>query len=223
VLFLDELPLFRREALDGLRGPLERGQVTLHGAGRSRRFSARFVLIGAMNACPCGGQSCRCSLEEVFRYLSPLSGALLDRMDLVIEVPPVSLRECRSARAGECSATVAERIVRTREIQRERCGRLNAHLGPAAVRAHCPLDSPGRLLLDRGFERLGFSAREATSLLRVARTIADLAGRDSIRAADLAEVMQYKADGRDALRPSLLGRPVPSRAFGTVYREAGEP
>jgi magnesium chelatase family protein len=174
-----------------------------------------------MNACPCGGHPCRCSPEEIARYLGPLSGALLDRIDLVVEVPPVRLKDIRGG-AGEGSCTVAERIARARVIQRERCGRLNGQLGVAVVRVHCRLDSPGRLLLDRGFERLGLSAREAASLVKVARTIADLAGRDAIRAADLAEAMQYRAAGRDAIRPSLLGRPVPPSAFGRGRREAGE-
>jgi magnesium chelatase family protein len=221
VLFLDELALFRREALDGLRGPLDRGQVTLHGAGRSRKFPARFILIAAMNACPCGGQPCRCSPQEAARYLYPLSGALLDRIDLIVEVPPVRLQDIRGG-TGDGSWTVAERISQAREIQHERCGRLNAHLGTAAVRVHCRLDSPGRLLLDRGFERLGLSAREATSLLKVARTIADLAGRDAIRAADLAEAMQYRSEARDSIRPPSRGRPLSSNAFGAVRREAGE-
>jgi magnesium chelatase family protein len=111
VLLLDELPFFRREALDSLRGPLDRGQVTLHGLGRTRRFSARFILIATMNACPCGRrhdhrEPCRCSPEEIRRYLYPLSGALLDRFDLIVEVPSVSLKELRSS-AGESSETVA--------------------------------------------------------------------------------------------------------------------
>jgi magnesium chelatase family protein len=221
VLFLDELPLFRREALDGLRDPLDRGQVTLHGAGRSRRFPARFVLIAAMNACPCGELPCRCSPQEVARYLGPLSGALLDRLDLVIEVPPVSLKECRSARAGECSATVASRIARARELQQARCGRLNGHLGTAAVRYHCPLDSQERLLMDRGFERLGLSVREATSILKLTRTIADLAGSDLIRAADLAQAVQYKFEARDLLHPR---RPVEAlQVFRCDQLEAREP
>jgi magnesium chelatase family protein len=133
----------------------------------------------------------------------------------------VRLKDVRGG-AGEGSCTVASRIARAREVQRERGGRLNAHLGTTAVRIHCPLDSSGRLLMDRAIEKLGLSLREVASLLKVARTIADLAGRDSIRAADLAEAVQYKSEATDSLRPSLPGRPVPSRAFGGDLREAGE-
>ena len=203
VLFLDELPLFRRDALDGLRIPLDRGQVSLQGLGRRRSFPARFILIGAMNPCPCGwrgnGDSCSCSPRDISRYLHPLSGAVLDRMDLIVAVPAVSLKELRSG-AGECSETVAQRIARARSVQHERCGRLNAALPTAAVRFHCRLDDQGRALLDRAIEKLGFSARGVTSLLKVARSVADLESRDSIRAAHLAEAIQFKVQA-SAVRP----------------------
>jgi magnesium chelatase family protein len=196
VLFLDELPLFWRDALDGLRGPLERGRVTLQGLGRSRSYPARFLLLAAMNPCPCGWRDddrepCRCSPREVARYLRPLSGAVLDRIDLLIPVPRVSLKELRS-NAGESSETVARRVAAARAIQHERCGRLNASLDMAAVSLHCRLDAAGRTLCDRAVERLGFSARTLDSVLKVARTIADLGGSDSIRAAHLAEAIQYR-------------------------------
>ncbi len=197
VLFLDELPLFRRDALDGLRGPLERGEVTLQGLGRSRSYPAQFILIGAMNPCPCGWRDddrepCRCSPREVARYLRLLSGAVLDRIDLLIPVPRVSLKELRSG-AGESSETVARRVTAARAIQRERCGRLNASLDMAAVRLYCRLDVPGRSLCDRAVERLGFSTRALNHVLKVARTIADLGGSDAIRPCHLAEAIQYKA------------------------------
>jgi magnesium chelatase family protein len=196
VLFLDELPLFRREALDGLRGPMDRGQVSLQGLGRTRSFPSRFILIGTMNPCPCGWRgdargACTCSAQEVLRYLRPISGALLDRMDLIVLVPHLSLKELRSS-AGESSETVAERIVSAWRLQHERCSRLNAALSTTAVRFHCCLDAAGRALLDRAIEKLGFTARAVTSVLRVARTIADLQWSDSIRPAHLAEAIQYK-------------------------------
>lgn len=195
VLFLDELPLFRRDVLDGLRGPLERGRVTLHGLGRSRSYPARFALLAAMNPCPCGWKGddrepCRCSPREVTRYLRPLSGAVLDRIDLLIPVPRVSLKELRSG-AGESSETAARRVAAARSFQHERCGRLNASLDMAAVRLHCRLDVAGRSLCDRAVERLGFSARGLHHVLKVARTVADLAGSDAIRPAHLAEGIQY--------------------------------
>lgn len=195
VLFLDELPLFRRDVLDGLRGPLERGRVTLQGLGRSRSYPARFALLAAMNPCPCGfrdddREPCRCSKREVARYLRPLSGAVLDRIGLFIPVPRVSLKELRSG-AGESSEMVARRVTAARAIQHERCGRLNGCLDMSAVRVYCRLDAAGSSLCDRAVERLGLSARALHHVLKVARTIADLAGSDAIRAAHLAEAIQY--------------------------------
>jgi magnesium chelatase family protein len=197
VLFLDELPLFREAILNGLRGPLERGKVPVPGSTQSRSYPARFILLAAMNPCPCGWRGddrepCRCSPREVARYLRPLSGAVLDRIDLCIPVPCVSLKELRSS-AGECSESVARRVAAARAIQHERCGRLNAALDTLAVRIHCRLDAAGHTLCDRAVERLGFSARVLHHVLKVARTVADLAGSDSIRACHLAEAVQYKA------------------------------
>ncbi len=194
-LFLDELPLFRRKVLDGLRGPLERGTVTVPLLRRSRTLPARFLLIAAMNACPCGWrheEPCRCSPRAVARYLSPISGAMLDRLDLVVPVPHVSLKELRSS-AGECSETVARRVAAARRIQQERCGRLNASLASAASQHYCRLDPAGSVLRDQAVEKLGLSVRAVTGALKVARTVADLAGSDAIRAAHLAEAIQYKA------------------------------
>jgi magnesium chelatase family protein len=203
VLFLDELSSFRRNALDSLRGPLDSGQVTLHGLGRIRRFPARFALIATMNACPCGGRldcgdSCRCSAEEIRRFFSPVSAALLDRIDLIVLVPSVSLKDLRCG-AGESSEIVARRVALARAAQQERCGRLNSALATAGVTFHCQLDNAGRALLDRAFERLALTARAVTSILKVSRTVADLAGSDSIRPAHLAEAIHCKAEMREVL------------------------
>ncbi|HEX9942991.1 MAG TPA: ATP-binding protein [Thermoanaerobaculia bacterium] len=196
-LFLDELPLFRRDALDGLRGPLEHGWVTLQGLGRSRSYPAQFALVGALNPCPCGWhgddrEPCWCSPQEVARYLRPLAGAVVDRVDLIVLVPRVSLKELRSS-AGESSETVARRVAMARKVQMERRGRLNAALDIAAVHRYCRLDPAGRSLCDRAVERLGFTARSLDHVLKVARTIADLGGSDAIRPCHLAEAIQYKA------------------------------
>jgi magnesium chelatase family protein len=180
-----------------LRGPLEGGTVRLPVPGRSRSLRARFQLIGAMNPCPCGfrgdeREPCRCSPKAVDRYLRPLSAAVLDRIDLMVTVPRVSLQELRSG-AGEGSEMVARRVAAAREVQRERCGRLNAALDTAGVRVHCGLDANGRRLFELAVEKLGFTARSLNGLLKLARTIADLQGSDSVRAWHLAEAIQYRA------------------------------
>ena len=183
----------------------------MQGLGRTRSFPSRFILIGAMNPCPCGWRGdarggCTCSAQEVARYLRPISGALLDRMDLIVLVPHLSLKELRSG-AGESSETVARRIAVAQAFQHERCGRLNAALDTSAVRCQYRLDPAGRTLMDRAIEKLGFTARAVTSVLKVARTIADLQGSDSIRAAQLAEAMQYKAENRWFVVEALTRRP----------------
>jgi magnesium chelatase family protein len=196
VLFLDDMPLFPRTALDGLRGPLESGRVTLPGLRRSRTFPARFILIGALHACPCGWRGdgreiCRCSPREITRYLHPLVGGLLDRIDLAVRVPHLKLAEVSSG-PGEGSGTVARRVAAARAIQHERSGGLNSALDAAAVHRHCHLDAAGLSIFKRAAETLGFSARGSTSLLKVARTLADLAGSESVRASHLAESVQYR-------------------------------
>ena len=201
VLFLDELPEFRREALEALRQPLEEGEVTVVRARSHLRFPARFALLAAMNPCPCGHLGdprylCRCPAPLVERYRGRVSGPLLDRIDLHVEVPAVSLRELRTG-AGEASAAVAARVAAARGLQQERFGPVptpvNAALGPGDLRRHCALDAAGRALLDAAFQRLGLSVRALDRILKVARTIADLAGSDAIRSAHLAEAIQYRS------------------------------
>jgi magnesium chelatase family protein len=202
VLFLDELAEFRRDALESLRQPLEDGVVTVARARATHQFPARFMLLAAMNPCPCGhlGDSrhaCRCPLPLVERYRGRVSGPLLDRIDLHVEVPPVRLRDLREE-AAESSSAVATRIERVRERQRRRfppgdATPVNAALEGSALRAHCGLDDAGRVLLDAAFERLALSARALTRVLRVARTIADLADLDRIEASHVAEAIQYRS------------------------------
>ncbi|MDP9120870.1 MAG: YifB family Mg chelatase-like AAA ATPase, partial [Acidobacteriota bacterium] len=203
VLFLDELPEFRRDTLEALRQPLEEGKVHVVRA-RSLSLPAppRLALLAAMNPCPCGHlgdprHDCRCPAPAIERYRARISGPLLDRIDLHVEVPAVSLHELRS-NAGESTATVAARIGLARARQLERFGPqvatpINAAMTSSLLRQHCPLDAPGRRLLDAAFEKLGLSARALDRLLKVARTLADLEGADQIRSHHLAEAIHYRA------------------------------
>ena len=202
VLFLDELPEFRRDTLEALRQPIEEGTVSVVRVRAHLQFPARFALLAAMNPCPCGHlgdprHECRCPPPLVERYRARVSGPLLDRIDLHVEVPAVSLRELRGG-PGEPTAVVAERVRSARALQRERFGPaaptpVNAAMGPEQLRHWCAVDPQGRTLLDTAFERLGLSARALDRILKVARTIADLAGQDSIRACHLAEAIQYRS------------------------------
>jgi magnesium chelatase family protein len=212
VLFLDELPEFHRDALEALRQPLEDGSVSIVRARARWIYPARFSLIAAMNPCPCGHlgdprHDCRCPLPLVERYRSRVSGPLLDRIDMHVEVPAVSLADLRSRGGCETSAAVASRVQEARERQRRRgfpgsaCG-LNALLQGRALAEHCAIDAAGQALLDAAFERLGLSARAMTRVLRLARTIADLAASDSVRSVHLAEAIQYRALDRRLGSPS---------------------
>jgi magnesium chelatase family protein len=202
VLFLDELPEFRRDTLEALRQPLEEGHVTVVRVRANLRFPARFALLASMNPCPCGhlGDSrhqCLCLPPLIERYRGRVSGPLLDRIDLHVEVPAVSLRELRSGPAERTEA-VAARVAAARLIQQERFGAaastpVNAAMGPEDLRRWCQVDDTGRNLLDRAFEKLGLSARALDRILKVARTIADLNGQEAIRSSHLAEAIQYRS------------------------------
>ena len=198
VLFLDELPEFRRHVLDALRQPAEDGEVSLARAGRSIAYPARFMLAAAMNPCPCGWRgeprrTCRCTLQDLARYRRRLSGPLLDRLDLHVPVPAVPPAALAEAGAGEPSSTVRARVERARRLQCERAGVPNARLRGALLRRHASPDPGGRALLAAAVERLGFSARAHERILRVARTIADLEGTEAVLARHLAEAIQYRA------------------------------
>ena len=200
VLFLDELPEFRRHVLEALRQPTEDGEVTLARAGRSVTYPARFTLVAAMNPCPCGHQGdslrrCRCTAPELLRYRRRVSGPLLDRIDLQVDVPAVPIAALASAGAGATSAEVRRRVatVRRLALQRAPAARLNARLRGAAFRRLCAPDAAGRALLHEAMARLGLSARAHDKVLRVARTIADLAGQEGVREEHVAEAIQYRA------------------------------
>ncbi len=198
VLFLDELPEFDRGVLEVLREPLESGCVTISRAARQAEFPARFQLIGALNPCPCGylGDEhgrCRCTAEQVQRYRSRLSGPLIDRLDLHVEVPRVPAQVLAVASgATETSATVAARVVRAREHQIARQGTLNARLDNKAVERFCATTRESIALLNRAAETLGLSARAVHRILKVARTIADLAQTDAIDVRQVGEALSLR-------------------------------
>jgi magnesium chelatase family protein len=199
VLFLDELPEFGPHVLDTLRQPLEDGTVTIARAGGSARLPAEVQLVGAMNPCRRGCRSveaCVCTPAERARYLGRLSAPLLDRIDLHVDVGPVAPAATPGSGVPSESAAVRERVARARERQRARFERgrgcVNARLGPRQLTRHCPLGAAGRELLARAAARLGFSARAHDRVLKVARTIADLAGAEAIAVEHLAEALAYR-------------------------------
>lgn len=208
VLFLDELPEFGRNVLEVLRQPLEEKRVVVSRAKYSVEYPANFTLVAAMNPCPCGyynhpTRECTCSSGAVHRYMSRISGPLMDRIDLHIEVTPVPPQELSLASGGERSAVIRERVIRAREIQAERFREApgihtNAMMNSALLRECCQLDASSSALLERAMERLSLSARAYDRILKVARTIADLAGREEISAADIAEAINYRSLDRGA-------------------------
>ena len=197
VLFLDEFPEFARQALEALREPLETGQITIVRAARRAEFPARFQLVAAMNPCPCGYlgsrvRACRCTPDQVSRYQGKLSGPLLDRIDLHMEVGHMDAHELLGAPAGEDTATIASRCHTARALATARQGCTNAQLQGQAIEAHIALDSAAQDLLRKAAVRLGWSGRSTHRTLKVARTIADLAGSATVAAVHLAEAIQYR-------------------------------
>jgi len=197
VLFLDELPEFDRKALEVLREPMEAGRITISRAARQADFPARFQLVAAMNPCPCGylghpGGQCHCSPEQVARYRSRISGPLLDRIDLHIEVAALPEAEMTAAGDGEASSPVRTRVAAARARQLARQGKPNAQLGSKEIDLHCQPDAAGMTLLKQAIARLNLSARAYHRILRVARSIADLAGDERIGVGQIAEAVQYR-------------------------------
>lgn len=202
VLFLDELPEFKKNVLEVLRQPLEDGKVTISRALMSLTYPSRFMLVAAMNPCKCGQRGenstgCTCTPREVHQYRSRISGPLLDRIDIHIEVPAVRYRDLADRAERESSAEIVTRVERAREIQLERFKgtkvHCNAHMAPRQIRKFCEPDAGGHRLLEVVTEKLGFSARAYTRILKVARTIADLEGTESIREQHIAEAIQYRS------------------------------
>lgn len=201
VLFLDELPEFKRTTLEVLRQPLEDGRVTVSRAAGTVTFPAEFMLVAAMNPCPCGffgdpKRKCRCTPQQVERYRDRISGPLLDRIDLHVEAPAVSFDDLRSDETGEPSAAIRARVMECRAIQQKRFAgrksRVNARMSSQQFRQFCTLDSEGEGMLRMAMDRLNFSARAHDRILKVARTIADLAGSETIGAEHVGEAIQYR-------------------------------
>lgn len=208
VLFLDELPEFKRTVLEVMRQPMEERKVTISRARVSIDFPASFMLIASMNPCPCGyynhpEKECTCSPQMVQRYLNKISGPLLDRIDLHVEVTPVAFSELSSSKQTESSAAIRERVIKARTIQSERFKEhpgiyANAVMGSKLLKQICILDQPGMNLLKKAMERLNFSARAFDRILKVSRTIADLDASANIRPDHVAEAIQYRSLDRES-------------------------
>ncbi len=202
VLFLDELPEFRRSALEVLRQPLEDGRVVISRASSSVLFPAEFMLVCAMNPCPCGyatdpARECRCTTLEIRRYRQKISGPLLDRIDIQVDVPAVKYQELKGEGDSESSATLRGRVEEARDRQKRRFAKSriyrNAQMGQKQLKHYCKVGNDSEQLLKMAMERLGLSARAHARILKVARTIADLAGCEDIRTEHVAEAIQYRA------------------------------
>ena len=197
VLFLDELPEFPRQVLEVLREPLETGHITISRAARQADFPARFQLVAAMNPCPCGylghpTQACRDTPDQIARYRGRISGPLLDRIDIQISVPALTQDELMRAGAGEASIAIRGRVQAARDRQMTRQGKPNAALGTREIDQHCALDAAGEALLKQAIVRLNLSARAYHRVLKLARSVADLADSEFITSTHLAEAIQYR-------------------------------
>lgn len=202
VLFLDEVPEYNRRALEALRQPMEDGVVTVSRIAQSVEYPANFMLVGSMNPCPCGNygskaNNCSCTPQAIRNYIHKLSGPLLDRIDIQVEVDNISYSEFSGATPGEPSEKVRERVLRVREVQRKRYAGLpmmtNSGMSNREIKQYCALDKESEGLLEIAFHKLGLSARASYRILRVARTIADLEGAEQITAAHLSEAIQYRS------------------------------
>lgn len=207
VLFLDELPEFGRSVLEVMRQPLEDKRISVSRAKYSVEYPANFTLVASMNPCPCGyynhpTKECSCAPGSVHRYMNRISGPLMDRIDLHIEVTPVSIQEMASTEVGEPSAAIRERVIRARKVQKERFRGVegvhtNAMMNSKMLREYCRLDAASGALLERAMARLNLSARAYDRILKVARTIADLAGEEQISAPHIAEAINYRSLDRE--------------------------
>jgi magnesium chelatase family protein len=203
ILFLDELPEFGKQVLENLRQPMEDGRVTISRAAMSLSYPARFTLTAAMNPCPCGyftdpRHECTCSPVQIQKYMSRISGPLMDRIDMHVEVPALSYEELAQKQPGEDSESMREKVVSARKIQLDRFAQgkkifCNAHMESRHIRKHCELKQDSQTLLKNAIDRLGLSARAYDRILKVSRTIADLDGKENIESPHIAEAIQYRS------------------------------
>ncbi len=203
VLFLDELPEFNKNVLENLRQPLEDGKVTISRAAMSLSYPSKFMLAAAMNPCPCGyftdpRHECSCTPQNIQKYMSKISGPLMDRIDIHIEVPALSYEELTQKTPGEDSASMRDKVAKARKVQHDRFEMrenifCNAHMESRHIHTYCQLDKPSEDLLRTAIEKLGLSARAYDRILKVSRTIADMDGSENIQASHLAEAVQYRS------------------------------
>ncbi len=201
VLFLDEIPEFKRETLELLREPLEDGKVTISRVQSSYTYPSKFMLIASMNPCPCGyygskDKECTCTIDQVNKYISKLSGPLIDRIDIHIEVQPVKFDDLSSNQEAESSEHIKQRVNKARKIQLERYKNdniySNSELTPDLIKKYCKLDEKAKNILKDAFNKLGLSARAHDKVIKLARTIADLEGSQDISYLHIAEAIQYR-------------------------------
>ncbi|MBW1888150.1 MAG: YifB family Mg chelatase-like AAA ATPase [Deltaproteobacteria bacterium] len=209
VLFLDELPEFKKNVLEVLRQPIEDGSVTISRASSTVTYPANFMLVAAMNPCPCGflgdpKRECTCTYLQIQRYRSKISGPLMDRIDIHMEVPSVQFRDLSSSEGGQSSSEILERVEKAREIQNRRFHRMkihtNANMNSRQIRRFCAVDSASDDLLERAMDKFGLSARAHSRILKIARTIADLEESPDIHSQHVAEAIQYRSLDRRMLR-----------------------
>ena len=202
ILFLDELTEFNKNVLEVLRGPLEDRKITIGRVNATLTYPCNFMLIASMNPCPCGyygstEKECTCNSQMIQKYMGRISGPLLDRMDIHIEVSPVKYQKLRTKEIGESSAIIRERVNKARKVQINRYKEYsifsNAELTPGLIQKYCIIDEEGQNVLQTAFEKLGLSARAHSRILKVARTIADLDGEENIQTNHLAEAIQYRS------------------------------